>query len=84
MEQYTSGIRRQLAALHGLDRQTAKSERAILDASSGRLQEVQKEIEALRPAVSIDPLAAQRYEALVMERGRLNQIIERSESVVTP
>ena len=78
MTEYTSGIRAKLAETYGLEEQTRKSEQAILKAAETQLETVQAEITRLRPKIRLDARAGHQYEGLVKERGRLEQVIERS------
>lgn len=55
------------------------SERHILAAAQDRLQHVQKELGALKPRAVLDDAAGDRYQALILERGQLEQVIALAE-----
>lgn len=75
-------LRRRLAEIGGLSRQTDEAERRILAAAQARNLDVKAEIEALAPRIELDEAAAQRYLDLIEERGRLATIMAAARSHV--
>lgn len=68
--------RRQLGELGAMQASVEKSERDILARAESRLADVEKRIAGLRAdALATDGDAATQYEEMVLERGRLNQVI---------
>lgn len=68
--------RRHLGELGAMQADVDKSERDILARAESRLVDVEKRIAALRAgALAADGDAATQYEEMVLERGRLNQVI---------
>lgn len=76
IEHYKAGIRSRLAGLANLRAKSVKTDGAILAAAEKRLAVVEAEIEKTRPMASLEDGAADRYQSLVQERGRLNRILE--------
>lgn len=68
-------MRSRLADLHGMAQQTAAVEKRLLEHSQHRLNDVMADMDELRPRVAIDPAAADAYQRLVVEFGRLQQVI---------
>lgn len=62
-----------LASLSSLSARTEKSEQKILDAAVARYEEVDARLEAIRPDAILH--AADEYQTLIMERGRLDRVI---------
>lgn len=77
-QQRMQDARRQLSGLQLLAYKTEQAERRILQAAEERLDAVQSEIGTLRPRALADADAAERYQALILERGKLQQVIARS------
>ncbi len=69
-----------LGDLHALSARTDASEQRILTQSISRMDAIQKKLDALRPRVLISSLASAEYQALILERGKLNMVIARSKS----
>lgn len=68
-------MRSRLADLHGMAQQTAAVEKRLLEHSQHRLNDVMADMDKLRPRVAADPAAADAYQRLVIEFGRLQQVI---------
>lgn len=75
LERHIAAAKAGLAQLAGLSARTAASERAIMEAAEHRLAAVNADLDKLRPRVSVDAGAADDYEALTLEFGRLQTII---------
>lgn len=75
---HLDAARARLADLGGLSAHTADTERRILEAAEHRLEAVQADLDKLRPRVNLDDDAADRYSALVLERGQLSTVIAQS------
>ena len=76
MKQHIDNARRQLGELGAMAHQTEAMERKILDRAEGLLADVEKKIEATRPLALVpDAKEAGEYQELIMERGRLHQVI---------
>jgi glutathione S-transferase len=73
--EFTSGIRQKLSELNGLSLKSQAADRRIAEAAEDRLRVVEAEIQKLRPTVLTDPSAADRYQALILERGRLQTLL---------
>lgn len=74
----SSGIRQSLADAVGETAATRSVEQQILKGAVKRLSDVNREIEELRRAVLDDRETADRYQHLILERGRLQEVIARS------
>lgn len=79
---HIAAARRRLAHLSGLRARTAAAEARILDAARARLDAVDADLVRLRPRVNTDPHAAERYQALVLERGQLHRVASQSQQVM--
>lgn len=75
MSRGMAAIRRRLGDLGRASAKTDAAERQILEAAEDRHQAVQRAIDALRPRAVADREAAERYQELVEERGRLWKVI---------
>ena len=75
MKNYTGSIRSKLSELYGLSEQTDAVEKKILAGAEQRLSVVNAELDKLRPRVNLDDSAADRYQDLILERGRLQEVI---------
>lgn len=80
--QHIAGARRRLTHLAGLADRTAAAERRILDAANDRRSAVDVDLGKLRPQVDLDDSAADRYQSLTLERGRLDTVIARARQVL--
>lgn len=75
--------RRQLGELGAMQAQVEQSERKILAGAEKRLAEVEKRLPELRAgALAHLDDAMQQYEALLLERGRLHQVIAHAREVL--
>lgn len=68
-------MRSRLADLHGMAQQTAAVEKRLLEHSQHRLNDVMADMDKLRHRVATDQAAADAYQRLVIEFGRLQQVI---------
>ena len=63
--------------------QTEAMERKILERAEGKLGEVERDIEKVRPKALLPGAAeAAKYQELIMERGRLHQVIAQAKAVL--
>lgn len=62
-----------LSSLSRLSARTEKSEQKIHDAAVSRLDEVNARLESIRPDAVLH--AGDEYQSLILERGRLNQVV---------
>jgi hypothetical protein len=76
--------RRQLGELGALATRTEADERRILEAAEKRLERVEGELDSARAVAMGAPADADRYQALIEERGRLNQVIAQARAVLEP
>lgn len=74
-EHYKAGIRSRLAGLANLRAKAEKADTAIAAAARKRLAVVEAEIEKAKPMTGLEDGAAERYQSLVLERGRLNRVL---------
>lgn len=76
--------RRHLGELAAMSHQTQAVERQILERAESHLKKVQADIERTRP-LALVPGAddADKYQELIMERGRLQQVIAQANSVLS-
>ena len=74
-DQHIAAARSRLAHLQGLAETTAETERRILSAATERRETMGADIGKLRRRVDLDPSAADRYQELIAERGRLDTVI---------
>ena len=79
---HIEAAKRRLAHLAGLRARTLDSERRILDRAVARDGDVTAEMAKLRPAASVHPVAADRYQALVLEAGTLAKVIGQSRRIL--
>lgn len=77
-DQHLDAAKRRLVHLHGLAAKTAETERRILSAAEHRLEAVRADLEKLRPRVNLDSAAADQYQSLTLERGKLELVIGRA------
>lgn len=78
IDKHIDAARRRLAHLQGLSDQTHGTEKRIRDAAADRLGHVEESIAKLRPRVHTDPQAAEKYQALIAERGTLETVLAAS------
>lgn len=78
----TAGMRKSLAEVGGALRQTESQERAILKAATDRMAVIDEELGSLKAGAASDPSAAQRYQQLTMEHGRLSKVAAQSKLVL--
>lgn len=71
-------IRTRLATLHALEAKTRQTEQRILERAELRLDDINDRIEELRPRVMIDEDAADEYQRLIVERGKLHMVVARA------
>lgn len=72
---HTAALRAQLTDLAGMRAAAQHADGQIVAAAAKRLDAVTADLEKLRPRVHLDEEAARRYEALTLERGRLERIL---------
>ena len=75
---HLEAARARLTHLGGLSAHTAAVEGKILESAEARLSVVEQDIATLRPRVNLDGDAAEKYQALVLERGQLKIVIARA------
>ena len=78
VDKHIGAARLRLTHLAGLSAETAAAEQRILDGASGRLDQVNADLETLRPRAAQDGEAGERYQALMLERGQLEQVVAAS------
>lgn len=71
IDSYINAIRSRLGKLSALGANAVDTDKAIVTAAGQRLEAVEADLEKLRPRVLLDDGVAQRYQELVLERGRL-------------
>lgn len=64
-----------LAKSAGDAARAARADRSIRAAAEARRAEIESELADLRPRAVTDPESAERYQALVLERGRLDRVL---------
>lgn len=74
-DQHIEAAKRRLVHLSGLSGRVARAELAIENAAARQLRTVLADLDSLRPRVNLDDAAADRYQVLTTERGRLEQVI---------
>lgn len=75
--------RRQLGELGAMQADVEKSERAILARAESRLADVEKQIDELhRDALAQFGDAGERYAEMVLERGKLHQVIAQAKETL--
>lgn len=83
MKEHIKNTRRQLGELGAMAQQTEAAERKILERAESMLGEVQKKIDAARPRALVPGAQeAGQYQDLIMERGRLQQVIAQAKAVL--
>lgn len=76
--------RRNLGELAQLSQRTEADERRILQQAQEMLTKVEGEMDGARTAALGAPADAERYQELVEERGRLQQVIAQAQQVLDP
>lgn len=66
-----------LGSLARLSAKTDQAEAVIVAHAKARLDEVTRRLEQMRPEVMTDPVAAERYWALMVDRGYCQRVIAR-------
>lgn len=82
METHIKNTRRHLGELGAMSAQNEAAERKILERAEAMLTDVQKKIEAGRPKAVTDGDGGQTYQDLILERGRLQQVIAKAKQVL--
>jgi len=75
MEQAIKTLKRRLVDLSLLERESQATAKKIKQAASDRLDIVNSNLDKLRPRTIQNQEAANRYQALVNERGRLHIVL---------
>lgn len=73
--EHHKAIHNRLTRLATLSAKTDAAERRILESAEHRREAVQKQIAQLRPRALLDDAAGERYQDLILERGRLDIVI---------
>lgn len=85
MKQHIETTRRQLGELGAMAHQTEAMERKILDRAEALLADVEKKIETTRQLALVPGAKeADEYQELIMERGRLHQVIAQARANLSP
>jgi len=85
VKQHIENTRRQLGELGSMAHQTEAMERKILERAEQRLQQVEKDIERTRPLALVPGAKeADVYQEMIMERGKLHQVIAQARAVLQP
>lgn len=79
-----NNLHRMIQTVDTRHRQAMEAEKKILVAATHRLDAVNAEIDGIRKKVLTDPAASDRYQALIMERGRLQQTITKAQQTLRP
>lgn len=83
MKQHIEDTRRQLGELGAMSAQTEAMERKILARAEEKLGEVEADIKKTRPLALVPGASeAEQYQRLIMERGRLMQVIAQAKAVL--
>ena len=83
MTEHIKNTRRQLGELAAMSAQTEAMERQILERAEKHLAKIEGEIDKARAdAMAGDDAAKDRYTEMVMERGRLQRVIEQARAVL--
>jgi len=72
---HIAALRGQLANLAGMKATARQAEANIQTAAGKRIEAVDADLKAVRPRVHLDTGAAKQYEALTIERARLQRIL---------
>ena len=71
-----SDLHKSLSALAGLAAKTGAADAAIRGRAATRLSEVNAELAKVTPKAIADPAAEKRHQELMMERGRLQRVLD--------
>lgn len=83
MKQHIENTRRQLGELATMSAQTEAMERKILARAEAKLTEVEDGIKKAKPLALVPGAPeAEKYQELIMERGRLHQVIAQAKAVL--
>lgn len=83
MKQHIENTRRQLGELGAMARQTEEAERQILAHAQRMLTDVEQKIASTRRLALVPgAVEAQQYQELIMERGRLQQVITQAKAIL--
>lgn len=77
-------LHRMIQAVDTRHRQAVEQEKKILVSATHRLDAVNAEIDGIKKKVLTDPAASERYQYLIMERGRLQQTIQKAQQTLQP
>lgn len=84
MKQHIENTRRQLGELGAMAHQNEQAERKILARAEDLLAEVQAKIEkASKTVLAQGDAESRQYQDLILERGRLQQVIAQAQQVLT-
>lgn len=84
MKQHIENTRRQLGELGVMAHQTDAMERKILARAEALLADVEKKIETTRQRALVPGAdEAMQYQDLIMERGRLHQVIAQAKAILS-
>ncbi len=75
MEHVTARVKERVKEASGLLAHTYAVEKNIVKAAIARLEKVTADLERIRRIAETDAQAAERYQALTLERGRLETVI---------
>lgn len=85
MKQHIENTRRQLGELGAMAHQTEAMERKILERAEALLADLEKKIETTRQMALVPGAKeAGEYQELIMERGRLHQVIAQARANLSP
>ena len=79
---HVTAARRRLGHLAGLTRRAVDSEARIRDAAEKQRDAADADLNRLRPRVHLDDGAADEYQRLTLERGKLDTIAARSRQIL--
>lgn len=74
-----AALHNQLLAVERAHQAAIASEQQILNAARDRLNQVQTDLDAIKPRAVLNDTAGDRYLALIQERGQLHQVIAMAE-----
>lgn len=75
-------LHRMIQDVDARHRQALEQEKKILVSATHRLDAVNAEIDGIHTKVLTDPAASERYQALITERGRLQQTIQKAQQTI--
>ncbi len=79
---HVGAIKARLVHLSGLAEKTVTAEKAIMKAAVARREVVNRRLDAIRPKVNLDDDAAEQYQDLILERGKLDTVIAGSHAAL--